>query len=133
MENKTKFEFLTPSKTVIQEDVEMVVLPGSEGYFGVLHLHAPTLSSLNQGIISLYEKNKITKKIIIDGGIADVQPEGCVVLSEKAETTDDLDKKKIEEQLKVSNEKLSASNIDSEKDSHSKEISWLKFILENIE
>ena len=133
MENKTKFEIITPSKTVIQEDVEMVVLPGSEGYFGVLHLHAPTLSSLNQGIISLYEKNKITKKIIIDGGIADVQPEGCVVLSEKAETTDDLDKKKIEEQLKVSNEKLSASNIDSEKDSHSKEISWLKFILENIE
>ena len=133
MENKTKFEIITPSKTVIQEDVEMVVLPGSEGYFGVLHLHAPTLSSLNQGIISLYEKNKITKKIIIDGGIADVQPEGCVVLSEKAETTDDLDKKKIEEQLKVSNEKLSASNSDSEKDSHSKEISWLKFILENIE
>ena len=50
MENKTKFEIITPSKTVIQEDVEMVVLPGSEGYFGVLHLHAPTLSSLNQGI-----------------------------------------------------------------------------------
>ena len=75
MENKTKFEIITPSKIVVQEDVKMVVLPGAEGYFGVLHLHAPTLSSLNQGIISIYANNKITKQIIIDGGIAEVKPD----------------------------------------------------------
>ena len=133
MENKTKFEIITPSKTVVNENVEMVVVPGSEGYLGVLHLHAPTLSSLNQGIISVYENNQITKQIIIDGGIVDVQPEGCVVLSEKAVSLSDLDKKNIEKQLSEYNEKLSQTNDDIEKDTHSKEISWLKFILENID
>ena len=133
MENKTKFEIITPSKTVVNENVEMVVVPGSEGYLGVLHLHATTLSSLNQGIISVYENNKITKQIIIDGGIVDVQPEGCVVLSEKAVSLSDLDKKNIEKQLSEYNEKLSQTNDDIEKDTHSKEISWLKFILENID
>jgi F-type H+-transporting ATPase subunit epsilon len=42
MENKTNFELITPSQTMINQDVEMVVVPGSEGHFGVLSLHAHT-------------------------------------------------------------------------------------------
>ena len=45
MENKTKLEVITPTQTMINEEVEMVVVPGSEGHFGVLPLHAHTLST----------------------------------------------------------------------------------------
>ena len=48
MENKTKLEVITPTQTMINEEVEMVVVPGSEGHFGVLPLHAHTLSTLNR-------------------------------------------------------------------------------------
>ena len=53
MENKTKLEVITPTQTMINEEVEMVVVPGSEGHFGVLPLHAHTLSTLNRGIVTV--------------------------------------------------------------------------------
>jgi F0F1-type ATP synthase epsilon subunit len=42
MENKTKLEVITPTQTMINDEVEMVVVPGSEGHFGVLQLHSHT-------------------------------------------------------------------------------------------
>ena len=80
MENKTKLEVITPTQTMINEEVEMVVVPGSEGHFGVLPLHAHTLSTLNRGIVTVYENNDASNEIIIDGGIADVTPQGCSIL-----------------------------------------------------
>ena len=66
MENKTKLEVITPTQTMINEEVEMVVVPGSEGHFGVLPLHAHTLSTLNRGIVTVYENNDASNEIIID-------------------------------------------------------------------
>ena len=53
MENKTNFSLITPSQTMIDQKVEMVVVPGSEGHFGVLSLHAHTLSTLNLSLIHI--------------------------------------------------------------------------------
>ena len=83
MGNKTNFELITPSQTVINQEVDMVVVPGSEGHFGVLSLHAHTLSTLNKGIVKLYENGNSINEIIVDGGIADVSPSGCTLLVEK--------------------------------------------------
>ena len=96
MENKTKLEVITPTQTMINEEVEMVVVPGSEGHFGVLPLHAHTLSTLDRGIVTVYENNNASNEIIIDGGIADVTPQGCSILVERAEIAKSLDKNEIE-------------------------------------
>ena len=92
MGNKTNFELITPSQTVINQEVDMVVVPGSEGHFGVLSLHAHTLSTLNKGIVKLYENGNSINEIIVDGGIADVNPSGCTLLVEKAEILKNINK-----------------------------------------
>ena len=132
MGNKTNFELITPSQTVINQEVDMVVVPGSEGHFGVLSLHAHTLSTLNKGIVKLYENGNSINEIIVDGGIADVNPSGCTLLVEKAENLKDINKSEIEK--RYSDFKNQENSFDSpiEEKANSEEIEWLKFVLESI-
>ena len=132
MENKTNFELITPSQTVINQEVEMVVVPGSEGHFGVLSLHAHTLSTLNKGIVKLYENGNSINEIIIDGGIADVSPSGCTLLVEKAENLKDINKSEIEKRHSDFKNKENSFNSPVEEKANSEEIEWLKFVLESI-
>jgi F-type H+-transporting ATPase subunit epsilon len=132
MKNTTKLELITPSKIVVQENIEMVVVPGSEGHFGVLPLHSSTLSSLKKGVVDLYQDNNIIKRIIIDGGIADVQPDGCILLVERAEDLNNLKQDDIQRRITKTKESIVNPDNESEKISASKEISWLEFILESI-
>ena len=132
MKNTTKLELITPSKIVVQENIEMVVVPGSEGYFGVLPLHSSTLSSLKKGVVDLFQDNNIIKRIIIDGGIADVQPNGCILLVERAEDLNNIKQDDIRRRIANTKESIINSDNEIEKISASKEISWLEFILESI-
>ena len=132
MENKTNFELITPSQTVINQEVDMVVVPGSEGHFGVLPLHAHTLSTLNKGIVKLYENGNSINEIIVDGGIADVNPSGCTLLVEKAKSLKDFNKSEIEKRYSDFKNKENSFNNPIEEKANSEEIEWLKFVLESI-
>ena len=132
MENKTKLEVITPTQTMINEEVEMVVVPGSEGHFGVLPLHAHTLSTLNRGIVTVYENNDASNEIIIDGGIADVTPQGCSILVERAEITKSLDKNEIEKKYQFHKDKENSFENPIEEKANDDELKWLEFVLEQV-
>ena len=132
MENKTKLEVITPTQTMINEEVEMVVVPGSEGHFGVLPLHAHTLSTLNRGIVTVYENNDASNKIIIDGGIADVTPQGCSILVERAEIVKSLDKNEIEKKYQFHKDKENSFENPIEEKANNDELKWLEFVLEKV-
>ena len=132
MENKTKLEVITPTQTMINEDVEMVVVPGSEGHFGVLPLHAHTLSTLNRGIVTVYENNDASNEIIIDGGIADVTPQGCSILVERAEIVKSLDKNEIEKKYQFHKDKENSFENPIEEKANNDELKWLEFVLEQV-
>jgi F-type H+-transporting ATPase subunit epsilon len=132
MENKTKLEVITPTQTMINEEVEMVVVPGSEGHFGVLPLHAHTLSTLNRGIVSVYENNDASNEIIIDGGIADVTPQGCSILVERAEIVKSLDKNEIEKKYQFHKDKENSFENPIEEKANNDELKWLEFVLEQV-
>ena len=132
MGNKTNFELITPSQTLINQEVEMVVIPGSEGHFGVLPLHAHTLSTLNKGIVKLYENGNSINEIIVDGGIADVNPSGCTLLVEKADSLKNINKSEIEKRYSDYKNKENSFNSPIEEKANSEEIEWLKFVLESI-
>ncbi len=132
MEKTTKFELITPSKIVVQENTELVVIPGSEGHFGVLPLHVSMLSSLNRGVVELYQDNSVLKRIIIDGGIADVQPDGCILLVERAEDLEGVKQDEVKKRILEIKDTVMNSDNDNEKSEASKEISWLEFILRSI-
>ena len=66
------FDLVSPEKLLLSEDVEMVVVPGAEGDFGVLIGHAPLISSLRPGVINTYTGKKVEKRIFVAGGFAEV-------------------------------------------------------------
>ena len=132
MENKTNFELITPSQTMINQEVEMVVVPGSEGHFGVLSLHAHTLSTLNRGIVTLYDNGNPINEVVVDGGIVDVTPSGCSVLVERAESLNEIDRVDLEKRYNSFKGKENNFENPAEEKANSEEISWLKFVLDNL-
>ena len=78
------FELVTPEKLIRSEDVHMVVVPGTEGDFGVLEGHAPLMSTVRDGELLVYATDKATPEVIaIQGGFAEVSAAGLTVLAER--------------------------------------------------
>ncbi len=81
-----RFELVTPERLVRSEEVYMVVVPGTEGDFGVLEGHAPVMSTVRDGALSIYAtQNATPETIAIQGGFAEVNAAGLTVLAEQAE------------------------------------------------
>ena len=79
------FELVTPERLVRSEDVYMVTVPGTEGDFGVLHGHAPLMSTIRDGELKVYASEKAEPTIIrVEGGFAEVNARGLTVLAETA-------------------------------------------------
>ena len=81
------FELVTPERLVRSEDVHMVVVPGSEGDFGVLQGHAPLMSTVRDGVLEIYKSSmsETPETIRVEGGFAEVNERGLTVLAERAE------------------------------------------------
>ncbi|PLK25597.1 ATP synthase F1 subunit epsilon [Novosphingobium sp. TH158] len=80
------FELVTPAKLVRSEDVHMVVVPGSEGDFGVLEGHAPVMSTIRDGALLVYKTaGAAPEEIRVQGGFAEVGDTGLTVLAEHVE------------------------------------------------
>ena len=77
-------EIVSPEKLLLSRPVDMVVIPGSEGDIGVLEGHTPMIVMLRGGTIDLYEGDKITEQLFVDSGFAEVTPERCTVLANRA-------------------------------------------------
>ncbi len=101
MADRVQFELVTPERLLLSEMVEMVVVPGTEGNFGVLPGHAPLISSIRPGTIDVYEGQTVTRRIFVVSGIAEVTPERCTVLADEALPPDELDRSAIEAELQT--------------------------------
>ena len=94
-----QFELVSPEKILVSEQVSMVTIPGEEGDFGVLADHAPVLSSVRPGVVTVQTPDGAEKKIFVSGGFADVSGAICALLAEEAVNVNDLDKAALEKQL----------------------------------
>lgn len=80
------FELVTPEKLVRSQDVHMVVVPGTEGDFGVLEGHAPVMSTIRDGAIQVFaSEGAAPEEIQVRGGFAEVGENGLTVLAESVE------------------------------------------------
>lgn len=101
MADKLQFELVSPEKLLLSQAVGMVVVPGTEGNFGVLPGHALFISTVRPGIIDVYEDKTVTERIFVSGGFAEVTPERCTVLADEALPVSSLDRAVIEAQAKA--------------------------------
>jgi len=99
MAGRIGFELVSPEKLLLSEDVEMVVVPGGEGNFGVLPGHALFISTVRPGVIDVYEGNRVSERIFVSGGFAEVTAERCTVLADEAMPLSSLDAAQIQESL----------------------------------
>jgi len=83
MSEKLHFDLVSPESLLVSMQVESVVVPGSEGDFGVLPAHSPVVSVIRPGILSVTDAGQVTE-YFVRGGFADVTPDGLTVLAEHA-------------------------------------------------
>jgi F-type H+-transporting ATPase subunit epsilon len=101
MADRVQFELVTPERLIVSTEVEMVVVPGTEGNFGVLPGHAPLISTIRPGTIDIYEGRTIIERIFVVSGIAEVTPERCTVLADEAMAPDSLDRARLDAELQT--------------------------------
>ena len=99
MSDTTNLEIVTPSMVLVSEPVDMVVIPGSDGHIGALPRHSKVMSTLDRGVIDIYNDSKVSSRIMIDGGIAEINETSVVILAERAEKIDKANKQVLEEKL----------------------------------
>ncbi|UPT62828.1 MAG: F0F1 ATP synthase subunit epsilon [Hyphomonadaceae bacterium JAD_PAG50586_4] len=105
MADKLNFALVSPERELFHGDVDQVVVPGSEGEFGVLPNHAPVMSVIKPGALRVIDGGS-ERRIFVNGGFADVTPDGLTVLAEEAIDLADIDRAEVEQQLKNAQDDL---------------------------
>ena len=116
MANKLIFELVSPSTLLASEEVDMVVVPGSDGDIGVLSGHAPVLSSLRPGVVDIHNDGVVTKSMFVEGGFTEINDERCTLLAASAKDVAEISAEEASARLTTALERVAAAN-DENKDS----------------
>ena len=107
------FDLVSPEKLLFSGEVDQVDVPGSEGDFGVLAGHAPTVSALRPGIMTVHVGGQAQRMIVL-GGFAEVSVDGkLTVLADLADSVEDFDREVLAERIAAQEEKIKAAESGS--------------------
>lgn len=109
MAERLTLELATPTRLVVSAEVDEVVAPGSEGYFGVLPGHAPLLATLGVGEVT-YRIGRDEHHVAVSGGFAEVRNDKVIILADSAETPADIDRTRAERARDRAEGRLSGRN-----------------------
>lgn len=107
------FELVSPEKLLFSGDVESVVAPGAEGQFTVLKDHAPVMTTLKAGVVTVAGGDGKLEKLFVRGGFADVNASGFTILAELALPLSEIDASKLDGDIKNAKEDLSDAKTDA--------------------
>jgi F-type H+-transporting ATPase subunit epsilon len=102
-----QFDLVSPERLLFSGDVDQVDVPGAEGDFGVLAGHAPMVTVVRPGILTIFREGR-EEKVVVLGGFAEVGPNGLTVLADVAQTMEELDRKLIADQIKEAEKRIAA-------------------------
>ncbi len=114
-DERVEFELVSAERLLLSKAVEMVVVPGVEGDFGVLPRHTPMISSVRPGVIRVYEGDSVVETIFVAGGFAEVTPARCTVLADQAMAVEDIDRAAAEQTLKDASEDRDDAKTEAER------------------
>jgi F-type H+-transporting ATPase subunit epsilon len=126
MAEKIHFDLVSPERMLLSEDVDMVTLPGAEGYFGVLAGHAPVISSLRPGVIEVTGGTTPNLRLFVRGGFAEVDAKKVIVLAEEAIPMADFDVAALDRRLADTEEDLAIAKTDAERTRVSEQLDHLR-------
>ncbi len=106
------FELVSPERLLFTGEVESVVVPGSEGELTVMKDHAPLMTTLKPGIVTVNETGGRSQRLFVRGGFADVAPGGLTILAESSVPVEQLDGAKLDAEIKGAEAAVAASITD---------------------
>lgn len=102
-------EIVSPERLVLSETVQSVTVPGTEGYFTVMADHAPMMTTLKPGFITVTGEDAAARTFYVRGGFADVSPAGLTILAEQASSLADFDRAEVDRLLSEAQAQLAAA------------------------
>ena len=123
---KVTFRLVMPERELLATEADMVVVPGSEGDFGVLHGHAPLISTVRPGVLEVFQGNKVEQRFIVAGGFAEVTPERCTVLADEATPFEQVTAEQLVQREQAAERDLADAATDAEKAAATRELSIAK-------
>ena len=133
MADKVEFELVSPERLLVSQGVDMVVVPGEDGDFGVLPGHALFLSGVRPGVIEIYDGDKISDRIFVAGGFAEVTGERCTVLAEEAVHLAEVERITVEARIRDNEQAISIANPDEDVSSYRIDLGIGRALLEALE
>lgn len=115
MADKLHFDLVSPERRLFAGDVDQVVVPGEEGDFGVLPQHAPFMSVIRPGAITVMNDGG-SERTFIHGGFAEVTPNGLTILAEEAIPMSEIDAAKLAQDLQDAREDVGVAKSDEERE-----------------
>ncbi len=117
VDRKFDFEIVSPERLLASEPVDMAVIPGSEGDFGVLVDHSLMIATLRPGVIEVWQGEQVTERLFVAGGFAEVTGDRCTVLADEAIRVDEIDVASVQADLESLRAEIDAANNDDKKQS----------------
>ncbi|RCW25965.1 ATP synthase F1 subcomplex epsilon subunit [Ciceribacter lividus] len=106
MADNFNFELVSPERLLLSEKVSEVVIPATEGEMTVMANHAPTMTTIKPGVVSVKLASGQTSRYVVFGGFADVLPTGCTLLAESAVEMSELNRETLVKRIEAAKAEL---------------------------
>lgn len=113
MADSFTFELVSPERLLLSEEAREVVLPGSEGEMTVLADHAPVMTTIRPGVVTVRAAEGKEDRFVVFGGFADILPRSCTLLAESATRFDELDRSDMEARIEAARADLEKAGDDA--------------------
>jgi len=119
------FEFVSPERVLFSGDVDQVDLPGAEGDMGILAGHAPLVTALRPGVVTIYNAGA-REAVVVVGGFAEVSPAGLTILADRAVARASFDAATLAGEIKDTEEDVADATDDAQRDKLARRLDQLK-------
>lgn len=108
-----KFELVSPERLLVSKEIEAVVIPGTDGEMTVMAQHAPTMTTIRPGVVTVKPVSGAEERYVVFGGFADILPEGCTLLAESAIDAKDIDREELSSRISNAREDVADAKDDA--------------------
>jgi len=112
MADSFNFELVSPERLLLSATVTEVVLPGTDGEMTVMANHAPTMTTIKPGVVTVATTEGKSERFVVFGGFADILPEGCTLLAESAVAVTDINRDDLSQRLQDAREDVADASND---------------------
>ena len=126
-EKTIAFDLVSPERLLLSCTADMVTVPGSEGYMGVMAGHSPLVTALRAGMIDVMRDGK-DDRYFIRGGFAEVSPDKIIVLAEEAIPMTELDLAILDQRIADAQQDEIAAKNDAERQKAAQLVDDLKLV-----